>query len=139
MKALRPTALTSAELAVRIEDLYGAPLTALEAHAQAQPPGMLAALLGSRHDLAFAERTITFHRDRLLQLVQPERGIGAHEASHLIDCARRIVEAVAARDAQAKTAAAVLNSLGRVRVCEPPAVSVAPAPPTATATTAPSR
>ncbi|MEU3747271.1 MULTISPECIES: hypothetical protein [Streptomyces] len=136
MKALRPTALTSAELAVRIEDLYGAPITTLEAHAQTRPPGMLAALLGSRHDLAFAERTITFHRDRLLQLVQPERGIGAHEAAHLLDCARRVVEAVAARDAQAKTAAAVLNSLGRVRACEPPAVSVAPAPSTATGTKA---
>ncbi len=69
------TKLTSAELTVRIEDLYGAPLTTLEAHAQTQPPGMLAALLGSRHDLAFAERTIAFHRDRLLQLIQPERGI----------------------------------------------------------------
>ncbi|GGT22271.1 hypothetical protein ACK389_10590 [Streptomyces antibioticus] len=133
------TKLTSAELTVRIEDLYGAPLTTLEAHAQTQPPGMLAALLGSRHDLAFAERTIAFHRDRLLQLIQPERGIGAHEASHLLDCARRIAEAVAAREAQAKTAAAVLNSLGRVRACEAPAVAVALAPPKASATTAPSR
>ncbi|WP_437053440.1 hypothetical protein [Streptomyces sp. enrichment culture] len=129
---------TSTEIAGRIEELYGATLADLEAHAQDQPPGMLAALLGSHHDLAFAERSIAFHRERLAQLVEPEREIGTHEVSHVLDCARRLAEAVAVRDAQAKTASAVLHSLVRVRPPEPstalpamppaPAMAVSPAP-----------
>ncbi|MFF4867228.1 hypothetical protein ACFY3J_37340 [Streptomyces sp. NPDC001231] len=117
--------LTSTETAGRIEDLYGAPLADLEAHAQDQPPGMLAALLGMHHDLAFAERSIAFHRDRLAQLVHRERQIGTHEVSHVLDCARRLAEAVAVHAIQAKTVLAVLQSLGRV---VPPEPSPAPAP-----------
>ncbi|MFF3501162.1 hypothetical protein [Streptomyces sp. NPDC003247] len=118
--------LTSTETARQIEDLYGAPLAALEAHAEDQPPGMLSALLAMRHDLAFAERSITFYRDRLIQLIHPERRIGTHEVSHVLDCARRLAEAVAIRDVQAQTVQAVLRSLGRVA---PPEPAASPAPP----------
>ncbi|MFI8880259.1 hypothetical protein [Streptomyces sp. NPDC055243] len=115
--------LTSTEIAGRIEDLYGAPLDDLEAHAQDQPPGMLSALLGMHDDLALAERGIDVHREYLARLVHPERQIGRHEVSHLLDGARRLAEAVAVRDVQAKSVAAVLQSLAR-------APAPAPSPPT---------
>ncbi|MFH8751893.1 hypothetical protein ACH4GK_33525 [Streptomyces rimosus] len=123
-------------MAARIQDLYGTPLAELKAHAQSQPPGMLAALLAMHHDLAFAEQSITYHRDRLTQLVHPERQIGAHEASHVLDCARQLAVAVAVRGVQAKAASGVLQSLGRVAAPETspapvptePAVPAAPAP-----------
>lgn len=114
---------TSTEIAGRIEDLYGAPLADLEAHARDQPPGMLSALLGMHVDLTLAERSIDFHRDRLAQLLHLERQIGGHEVSHLLDGARRLAEAVAVRDAQTKSALAVLQSLARVP-------APAPSPPT---------
>ncbi|WP_069628744.1 hypothetical protein [Streptomyces niveus] len=131
---------TSTEIAGRIEDLYGAPLTDLQAHAQVQPPGMLAALLGMHRELALAERTIAFHRDRLARLVHPERQLGGHEVSHVLDCARRLAEAVAVRDAHGRATADVLQSLHRVpapqgqapaheqAVTPPPAVPVPAAP-----------
>lgn len=133
---------TAAEIAARIEDLYGAELPGLEAHAQDQAPGMLAALLGSHRTLAFAEQSITAHRERLQNLTHPERQIGAHEVSHILDCARRLAEAVAVRDTQAATADAVLRSLGRAPAPEPPtAPAAAPvaAPPGPAASPAPSR
>ncbi|MET8013512.1 hypothetical protein ABZU86_16770 [Streptomyces sp. NPDC005271] len=123
---------TSTEIAGRIEDLYGAPLAALEAHARDQPPGMLSALLGMHDDLTVAERSIDFHRDRLAQLLHPERQIGGHEVSHLLDGARRLAEAVAVRDAQTKSALAVLQSLARVPAPAPPPPTPSlppPAPP----------
>ncbi|MER6031572.1 hypothetical protein [Streptomyces sp. NPDC001851] len=127
---------TSAEIAGRIEDLFGAPLAALASHAQDQPPGMLSALLGLHDTLAFTERSIAFHRERLAQLVHPERHISAHEVPHVLDCARRLAEAVAVRDTQAVTASAVLHSLVRVEPPEPSrastaAVVTAPAAPAA--------
>ncbi|KUM99333.1 hypothetical protein AQI95_39515 [Streptomyces yokosukanensis] len=138
---------TSAEIAGRIEDLYGAPLAALASHAQDQPPGMLSALLGLHDSLAFAERSIAFHRERLAQLVHPERHITAHEVPHVLDCARRLAEAVAVRDTQAVTASAVLHSLVRVEPPEPPeppspaspSAAVATAPANGAASAAPSR
>ncbi|MFJ6898170.1 hypothetical protein [Streptomyces hokutonensis] len=133
--------LTSTDIAGRIEDLYGAPLADLATHAQDRPPGMLSALLGLHHGLAFAERSITFHRDRLAQLVHPDRQIGAHEVTHVLDCARRLAEAVAVRDAQAATGLAVLQSLGRIAAPEPFPVPTpdAAAPPLTATSTAPSR
>ncbi|MFG2703176.1 hypothetical protein [Streptomyces sp. NPDC048386] len=135
---------TSAQVAARIEELYGASLTDLEAHAQGQPPGMLAALLGSHDRLSFAEQSITFYRERLEQLLHPERQISAVEVSHIFDCARRLAEAVAVRDTQAATTQAVLRSLCRADAPapEPPVASapaVPPASPVPTASTAPSR
>ncbi|MFF5719312.1 hypothetical protein [Streptomyces buecherae] len=122
--------LTSSEIAARIEDLYGAPLAELEAHAQDQPPGMLSALLGMHEDLAFAERSIDVHRSHLAQLVGSERQIGRHEVSHLLDGFRRLAEAVAVRDIQAKSAAAVLHSLVRTPApTPPPPTPPPPAPP----------
>ncbi|MDF3146942.1 MULTISPECIES: hypothetical protein [unclassified Streptomyces] len=115
--------LTSTEIAGRIEDLYGAPLADLTSHAQDQPPGMLAALLGMHDALALAERSIDVHREHLARLTHPERQIGRHEVSHLLDGARRLAEAVAVRDVQAKSAAAVLQSLA-------PVPASAPSPPT---------
>ena len=124
--------LTSAGVAGRIEDLYGAPLADLEAHACGQAPGMLSALLGMHGTLALAERSIDFHRDHLARLIHPERQIGPHEVSHLLDGARRLAEAVAVREVQAKSVAAVLQSLARVPAPTPappaPSPSV-PAPP----------
>ncbi|WP_149182655.1 hypothetical protein [Streptomyces sp. TRM49041] len=132
---------TSTEIAGRIEDLYGAPLAELEAHAQDQPPGMLSALLGMHDDLTLAERSIDFHRDRLAQLIHPERQIGGHEVSHLLDGARRLAEAVAVRDVQAKSVSAVLQSLARVPApASPPATAPAvSAPPVPAASPARSR
>ncbi|MCP9213030.1 hypothetical protein [Streptomyces cucumeris] len=134
--------LTATDIAGRIEDLYGAPLADLEAHAQGQPPGMLSALLGMHDDLALAERSIDFHRGHLARLIHPERQIGPHEVSHLLDGARRLAEAVAVRDVQAKSVAAVLQSLARVPAptSVPPAPSApAPAPPVAAPSPAHSR
>ncbi|MCZ4101310.1 hypothetical protein G3I60_40055 [Streptomyces sp. SID13666] len=128
----------SSEIAGRIEDLYAAPLADLEAHAQAQPPGMLSALLAMHDDLALAERSITLHRDRLAQLVHPERQMGGHEVSHVLDCARRLAEAVAVREVQARTVSAVLQSLARVAAPAPsltatPSSVTAPVPAASTA------
>lgn len=143
-----PDHVTSPEIAGQIQDLYGAPLADLEAYSQDQPPGMLAALLGMHCDLAVAEQSISVHRDRLAQLVHPDRQIGGPEVSHVLDCARRLAEAVAVRDLQSKTASAVLQSLGRVtsppgRAASPepaPApVPALPASPVPAAGTAPSR
>ncbi|WP_367435129.1 hypothetical protein [Streptomyces celluloflavus] len=119
---------TSTTIAERIEDLYGAPLAQLEAHVDTNPRGsMLAALLGSHADLQLAERTIDFQLQRLRQLADPEREIGPYDAGHLLDCARRIAESVAVRDAHSKNTSAVLESLHRVpaRPAQPPT----PAPP----------
>ncbi|MCC9706014.1 hypothetical protein E4N62_12555 [Streptomyces sp. MNU76] len=131
--------LTSTEIAGRIEDLYGAPLADLEAHAQDQPPGMLSALLGMHDDLVLAERSIDVHRDCLARLVHPERQIGRHEVSHLLDGSRRLAEAVAVRDVQAKSVAAVLQSLARVAPSPPAASPPVPAPPRPVQSTAHSR
>ncbi|MFF2567312.1 hypothetical protein [Streptomyces sp. NPDC058084] len=133
--------LTSTEIAGRIEDLYGAPLGVLASHAQDLPPGMLSAVLGMHDDVAHAERSIAFHRDRLAQLVHPERQIGGHEVSHVLDCSRRIAEAVAVRDVQSKAALAVLQSLGPVSAPQPSPgpVPAVPAPPVPAASTARSR
>ncbi|MFF9001553.1 hypothetical protein ACF1GW_06465 [Streptomyces achromogenes] len=149
---------TSTEIAGRIEDLYGAPLATLAAHAQDQPPDILTALLGLHNTLALAEHSITVHRERLAQLIHPERDISAHEMVHVLDCARRLAEAVAVRDTQAVTASAVLQSLVRIEPPEtaepperaeqteppepapaPPTTTVPPVPPAATTTSAPSR
>jgi hypothetical protein len=133
---------TSTEIAERIENLYGAPLADLEAHAQDQPPGMLSALLGIHDDLTLAERSIDFHRDRLAQLIHPERQIGGHEVSHLLDGSRRLAEAVAVRDVQTKSVLAVLQSLARVAAPAPssPTPSLPPPAPARPAkSTAPSR
>ncbi|MGW0222866.1 hypothetical protein [Streptomyces tendae] len=119
--------LTSTDIAGRIEDLYGAPLADLEAHAQDQPPGMLSALLGMHDTLALAERSIDFHRDHLARLLHPDRQIGPHEVSHLLDGTRRLAEAVAVREAQATSVAAVLQSLTRAPA--PTSASPTPSPP----------
>ncbi|MEW1723817.1 hypothetical protein [Streptomyces sp. NPDC093109] len=116
----------STEIAGQIEDLYEAPLADLEVHAQDQPPGMLSALLGMHDDLVLAERSIDFHRDSLARLIHPERQIGRHEVSHLLDGSRRIAEAVAVRDAQAKSVLAVLQSLARVPTPAPPPPTTSP-------------
>lgn len=110
-----------------MEDLYGAPLAGRVAHAQDQPPGMLSALLGMHDTLALAERSIDFHRNHLARLIHPERQIGPHEVSHLLDGTRRLAEAVAVREAQATSVAAVLQSLAH-----------APAPTPASSTPTPS-
>jgi hypothetical protein len=126
---------TSQTITARIEALYGQPLAALEAHADANPRGsMLAALLGIRTDLELAERTIDFQLERLRQLAHAEREIGPFEAGHLLDCARRVADAVAVRDAHTKSVSAVLQSLRRVPAAD--ARPATPAPPAVPAPTA---
>ncbi|AZK97063.1 MULTISPECIES: hypothetical protein [Streptomyces] len=122
----RPTARSLGE---RIESLYGRPLAELKDHADHHRSGgsMLAALLAGLTDLQLAERGITFHRDRLLHLARPDRTIGTFDAGHLLDNARRIGEAVAVRDAHARTLTAVLDSLRPAPAAEAPAA--VPAPP----------
>ncbi|MFE4664562.1 hypothetical protein ACFRI7_11650 [Streptomyces sp. NPDC056716] len=117
---------TASAIGTRIEDLYGRPLAELRAHAAATPPGMLSALLDGLSDLQFTERRIGFERDRLRQLADPERTIGRVDAGHVLDCARRLAEAVAGRDALAQTLTAVLGGLQRIP--EPEAPPPAPAP-----------
>ncbi len=120
---------TSQTIAGRIEELYGQPMAALEAHVDTNPTGtMLAALTSSHTDLQLAERNITFQLQRLRELAHPDRQIGTFEAGHLLDCARRIAESVATRDAHAKTVSAVLASLHRVPAAPPPPSSAPAAP-----------
>lgn len=90
---------------------------------------MLSALLGMHDALALAERSIDFHRDHLARLIHSEQQIGPHEVSHLLDGTRRLAEAVAVREAQAKSVAAVLQSLARVPAptsASPPAPAAPP-------------
>ncbi|MFD6624790.1 hypothetical protein [Streptomyces diastaticus] len=129
---------TSTDIAERIEDLYGAPLADLEVHARDQPPGMLSALLGMHDALALAERSIVFHREHLARLIRSELPIGPHEVSHLLDGTRRLAEAVAVREVQAESVAAVLQSLTRVTASPNPSPPP-PAPPLAAPSPAHSR
>ncbi|AWW42335.1 hypothetical protein DN051_07495 [Streptomyces cadmiisoli] len=99
---------------------------------------MLSALLGMHDDLALVERSIDFHRDHLARLIHPERQIGPREVSHLLDGARRLAEAVAVREVQAKSVAAVLQSLARIPAPSTPSPP-APAPPLAAQSPAHSR
>lgn len=121
-------------IAQRIEALYGQPLAELVALADTTPDAtLLAALTASHSDLALAERNIAFQLERLRELIAPQREIGRHAAGHILDCARRIAESVAMRDAYAKSTGAVLSGLRRASAPDapPPAVPVPPAPATA--------
>ncbi|PNG22155.1 hypothetical protein C1J00_10960 [Streptomyces cahuitamycinicus] len=103
---------------------------------------MLCALLGMHDDLALVERSIDFHRDHLARFIHPERQIGPHEVSHLLDGTRRLAEAVAVREVQAKSVAAVLQSLARVPAPTPSPLAPSPpvpAPSLPAQSTAPSR
>ncbi|WP_420036060.1 hypothetical protein ACN2WE_31000 [Streptomyces sp. cg28] len=121
-------------VAQRIEALYGQPLAELETLADTTPETtLLAALTGAHTDLVLAERTIAFQLHRLRELVTPEGEIGRFAAGHILDCARRIAESVATRDAYATSTSAVLGGLRRAPTPDtsPPAGPV-PATPTAT-------
>ncbi|WP_330324644.1 hypothetical protein [Streptomyces pseudovenezuelae] len=118
-------------IAQRIEALFGQSLDELEALADSTPDAtLLAALTGSHRDVALAERNIAFQLERLRELIAPEREIGRFTAGHILDCARRIAESVAARDAYAKNTGAVLAGLRRAQAPDtpPPAVPVPAAP-----------
>ncbi|MFF1535239.1 hypothetical protein [[Kitasatospora] papulosa] len=121
-------------IAQRIEALYGQPLAELQALADAPESTLLAALTGNHSALAFAERNIAFQLERLRELTSPDREIGQFDAGHILDCARRIAESVATRDAYAKSTGAVLGGLRRATApdTQPPAPPV-PAAPTAAA------
>ncbi|MEU9369587.1 hypothetical protein AB0D71_33915 [Streptomyces avermitilis] len=129
---------TSEVIAQRIEALFGEPLAELEALAANAPDAtLLAALTGSHSDLALAERNIAFQLERLRELTAPEREIGRFTAGHILDCARRIAESVATRDAYAKSTGAVLRGLRRASApdTQPPSPPVPAAPATATSRT----
>ncbi|WP_371551471.1 hypothetical protein OG266_38645 [Streptomyces sp. NBC_00554] len=133
------TARTISEvIAQRIEALFGQPLAELEALADDAPDAtLLAALTGSHSDLALAERNIAFQMERLRELTSPEREIGRFTAGHILDCARRVAESVATRDAYATSVGAVLGGLRRASAPDTqlPAVPVPAAPVTATSRT----
>ncbi|NEB01947.1 hypothetical protein [Streptomyces sp. SID13726] len=122
----------SAIIAERIEALYGQPLAELEALADSTSDATLLAALTSGHsDLVLAERNIAFQRERLRELTAPEREIGRHAAGHILDCARRIAESVATRDACAKSTGTVLAGLRRAPAPQSqPPLPPAPAAPT---------
>jgi hypothetical protein len=120
--------VTAADIASRIEALWGLPLADLRQEVEEHPGStMIGAVLRLHTDTDFAERSIDFHRDRLRQLSDPEREIGNSAARHLLDAAQRLALAVAARDAHLAAATAVLDGLRRR---DPP---TAPAPPAAAA------
>lgn len=128
----RTAALTIAE---RIEELFGQPLAELEALAADTPHRtLLGALTYGHTELALAERSIAFHLERLRELTSPEREMGRSESAHIFDCARRLADSVAARDAYATSIGAVLGGLRRA-----PGPVTAPAPPPAAPAAAPSR
>ncbi|MEU4176459.1 hypothetical protein [Streptomyces sp. NPDC026589] len=132
-----PAHAVSQIVAQRIEALYGQPLDELEALADVPESTLLAALTGNHSALAFAERNIAFQLDRLRELIAPKREIGQFDAGHILDCARRIAESVATRDAYAKSTGAVLGGLRRATSLEtqPPASPVPTAPPAAVSRT----
>lgn len=133
-----PSHTESERVAQRIEALYGQPLAELEALADATPDTtLLAALTGTHSDLALAERNIAFQLQRLRELTAPDREIGRFAAGHILDCARRIAESVASRDAYAKSTSAVLGGLRRVSAPDtrPPAPRLPAAPPATTSRT----
>ncbi|MEU6148034.1 hypothetical protein ABZ848_47835 [Streptomyces sp. NPDC047081] len=128
-----PAHAVSDLIAQRIETLYGQPLAELEVLADSTPDTtLLAALTSSHSNLVLAERTIAFQLERLRELAAPDREIGRYAAGHILDCARRIAESVATRDACAKSTGAVLAGLRRA-----PALESRPAIPSAPATPAP--
>lgn len=125
----------SESIAERIEALYGRSRADLHAHAATTDrPTMLAALLDALSTVELAEKNIEFQRERLLHLADPDREIGPSTPGHLLDCSRRIAEAVVIRDTQAQHATAVLQSLHRTPAPAATPVSPAPATPTARAT-----
>lgn len=130
----------STAIAERIEDLYGMPLADLKALADSHPNGsMLAALTRGHTKLQLAERNITFQLQRLHELTAPERTVGRFDAGHIFDCARRITESIATRDAHATTLAEVLGSLCRTPAQEPDPPATPAVPPPAAVSTAPTR
>ncbi|WP_406439059.1 hypothetical protein OHB14_51625 [Streptomyces sp. NBC_01613] len=125
-------------IAQRIEALFGQPLAELEALADSTSDAtLLAALTGSHGDLVLAERNIAFQLERLRELTAPEREIGRFAAGHIVDCARRIAESVATRDAYAKSTGAVLAGLRRASApdTQSPVPPVPAAPQAATSRT----
>ncbi|OKJ72257.1 hypothetical protein [Streptomyces sp. CB02460] len=108
-----PAHAVSQTVAQRIEALYGQPLAELEALADVPESTLLAALTSNHSALAFAERNIAFQLRRLRELTAPNGEIGQSDAVHILDCARRIAESVATRDAYAKSTGAVLGGLRR--------------------------
>ncbi|MEU0305324.1 hypothetical protein [Streptomyces cyaneofuscatus] len=127
-----PAHAVSQIIAQRIEALYGQPLTELEALADVPESTLLAALTGNHSALAFAERNIAFQLDRLRELTAPNREIGRFDVGHILDCARRIAESVATRDAYAMSTDAVLGGLRRATAPDtPPPAPPVPAAPTA--------
>jgi hypothetical protein len=107
-------AATAADIASRIEALWGQPLAELRQEAEEHPGStMIGAVLRLHTDTEFAERSIDFHRDRLRQLTAPEREIDDSCVRHLLDTTQRLALAVTARNAHLAAAAAVLDGLRR--------------------------
>lgn len=126
-------AVTAADIASRIEALWGQPLAELRQEAEEHAGStMIRAVLRLHTDTEFAERSIDFQSDRLRRLTDPEREIDDSTARRLLDAAQRLARAVTARDAHLAAATAVLDGLRR-RDPAPPtlpaALTAQPAPP----------
>lgn len=107
-------AVTAADIASRIEALWGQPLAQLRQEAEEHSGStMIGAVLRLHSDTEFAERSIAFHCDRLRQLSDPEREIDDFTARHVLDTAQRLAMAVTARTAHLAAATAVLDGLRR--------------------------
>ena len=119
-------AVTAADLASRIEALWGQPLAELRQEAEEHPGStMIGALVRLHADTAFAERSIAFHRDRLRQLSEPEKEINDFTVRHLLDTAQRLALAVTARNSHLAAATGVLDGLRRRDPTAPPALLAA--------------
>jgi hypothetical protein len=124
-----PQRITASDVAARVEALYGRPLDQLHAHVQTtERSTMLAALLAIHAALDLAERSIDFQLRRLRQLAALDGDIGAFDAGHILDCARRLAESIAARDAHGNGVTAVLQSLHRVPAPDPASTPTPAAP-----------
>ncbi|WUH90343.1 hypothetical protein OG900_09675 [Streptomyces sp. NBC_00433] len=108
------SAVTAADIASRIEALWGQPLAELRQEAEEHPGStMIGAVVRLHSDTEFAERSIAFHRDRLRRLSDPEREIDDFTARHLVDTAQRLAIAVTARNTHLAAVTAVLDGLRR--------------------------
>lgn len=127
--------IIAADIASRVEALWGQPLAELRQEVEEHPGStLIGAVLRLHADTEFAERSIDFQRGRLRQLSDPEREMDDSTARHLLDTAQRLALAVTARDAHLAAATAVLDGLRRrdppTAPALPAALSAGPAQPT---------
>ncbi|MGW7303956.1 hypothetical protein ACWGI1_00070 [Streptomyces sp. NPDC054835] len=113
----------SREAGERIEALYGRPLAELADGAE--PGTMRYALLCSFEALRLADHGVLHHAEALNRRTVPGRAVAAEDATHILDAARRLAQAVSVRDAHAQVIGNVLQSLHRAPLPGPSTPSTA--------------